>query len=228
MQLTNLQKFLIGVVALVALITLHIILTKNTDVPAQVIGTEATSTSQKIPGTDFVIQGNGDYTITAVPSETIAIPDLNRRVIFGSTIALSDEAKKILIDKIVSLQASLKKDPKNVTNWIQLGVDQKIAGDFEGAVISWKYAGDVSNDSISYGNLGNLYAYYLKDRSTAEAYYKKAISRAPTQAYLYIQLSGVYKDVFSDISKAKSIIDEGLGKIPNDKSLLEAKANLNK
>jgi hypothetical protein len=229
MQLTKTHKILIVVIVILALVSLYMLFTKRASAPAQVNNTNATSTSQKIPGTDLSIQSNGDYTITQVPvgtSKTIAMPDLNRPVIFSSTVSLNDEAKKIITEKITSLQTSLKKDPKNIINWVQLGVDQKIIGDFDGAILSWKYAGDVSSDFIAYGNLGNLYAYYLKDNGMAEMYYKKAISRGPTQAYLYIQLSSVYKEVFGDKIKALAILEEGLVKMPNDPALLEAKKNL--
>ncbi len=229
MQLTKTHKIIIVIVIILILFGLFVFFTKKASAPEQVVDTNASTTSTTIPGMNIQMEDGSGYTITQVPVNTttsVPIPDLNRPVIFGASVSLNEDAKKILTDKIVALQASLKKDPKNITNWIQLGVDQKIAGDFAGAALSWKYAADVSNDFISLGNLGNLYAYYLKDNGLAEMYYKKAISRGPTQAYLYVQLSNIYRDIFKDITKAEAILDEGLKKIPNDPSLLEAKKNL--
>jgi hypothetical protein len=102
-----------------------------------------------------------------------------------------------------------------------------MAGDYEGASISWRYVSSVSPaDFISQGNLGDLYAYHIKDKNLAETYYRKAIQNGPTQVYLYTQLSDVYKNVFKDLVRANAIIDEGLKKVPSDKTLLQYKSNL--
>ena len=228
MQLTKIHKIIIGVVTVLILGGLFMIFTKKSEAPSQNTET-ASSTTTTLPGTNIQVQGNGNYTITQVPVENSTapkIPDLNRPVTFGPTVSLSADVKKIVTDKILALQATLKKDPKSIGSWIDLGTYEKMAGDFSGAILYWKYAADISNDYVSLGNLGNLYAYYLKDNAQAEVYYKKAISRGATQSYLYVQLSDVYKEVFKDLTKAKAILDEGLKKIPNDPALLEAKKNL--
>ena len=135
--------------------------------------------------------------------------------------------KSLITDKIRSLQARLKKDPRDFLAWLDLGIYQKMATDYEGAVISWQYASRLDPTSyIPLGNLGDLYAYFLKDKTKALEYYKKAISNGSTQSYLYVQLALVYKDVFKDMDKALAIIDQGLSKLPNNPSLLETKANL--
>jgi tetratricopeptide (TPR) repeat protein len=203
---------------------------KKTEAPTEDSGIKMSTTTVKvIPGTNIVVEGKGDYTITPIPVKTekpILVPDLNRPVIFLASLNLADDVKKILIDKINVLQVNLKNNSNDINSWIDMGIYQKMAGDYAGAVISWKYVSDISNDFVSLGNLGDLYAYYLKDNGMAEVYYKKAITRAPNQSYLYIQLSSVYKVIFNDLVKAKAVLDEGLKKIPNDKSLLEAKKNL--
>jgi tetratricopeptide (TPR) repeat protein len=230
MQLTKTHKILIGLITVTVLASGIIWFTRSgKDLSAKEYN-NATTTSTNIPGTNLNLENSGGkYTITQIPVEEIkapAIPDLSRPIVFSESANLNDEAKKILKDRIGSLQVSLKSEPRNINNWVLLGTNYKIIGDYAGAVLYWKYAGDVSNDSVSLGNLGNLYAYYLKDNAMAEVYYKKAIARAPSQAYLYVQLSSVYKEVFNDLVKAKDILDEGLKKIPNDPALLEAKKNL--
>ncbi len=228
MELTKVHKIII-VIIFILIIGLFIQkISKKSDIVNTVDNSSASSTTTNIPGTNLSVEGRG-YTITQVPineTKKPTIPDLNRDIKFGLNSGLNDEAKKIITEKILALQSSLKKDPTNIANWIQLGVDQKIAGDYDGAIISWKYASDVSSDSISLGNLGQLYAYYLKDNAMAEVYYKKAISRSPTQAYLYVQLSDVYKLIFKDDAKALQILNDGLKQIPNDSSLLDAKKRI--
>lgn len=229
MQLTKIHKILIGILTAVILIGLYMTFTKKIEAPVEKVSDTASSTTTTIPGTNLTFQNDGKYTVTQVPVETkksIPTPDLNRPVVFGSSVSLSDDVKKIVTDKIVGLQAALKKDPKSVSTWIDLGTYEKMAGDYSASVLYWKYAADISNDFVSLGNLGNLYAYYLKDNGQAEVYYKKALSRGPTQNYLYVQLSEVYRDVFKDITKARAILEEGLKKIPNDSALLEAQKNL--
>jgi tetratricopeptide (TPR) repeat protein len=140
---------------------------------------------------------------------------------------VSTEAIVLATEHIVSLQSRLKKDPSDFPAWLDLGMYQKMAGDYQGTVISWTYAGRLApTDYISQGNLGNLYAYFLKDNAKAEMYYKKAIANNGVQAYLYVQLAEVYRDLFKDSAKALAIVNQGLVKIPNNGSLLEVKATL--
>lgn len=231
MQLTKTHKIIVVVFTALALFGLYLLSIKKAQLPESGTKDNASTTSTNIPGTDLNIEGNGNYTITQVSTENKKVPkmpDLNRPVTFSSAVSLSDDIKQKITNKIISLEANLKTNPKDVSTWNNLGNYQKMAGDYDGAMLSWKYAGDVSNDFVSYANVGNLYAYYLKDSGMAETYYKKAISRGPTTAYLYIQLASVYIDIFKDLTKANAIIDQGLVNIPNDKSLLETKANLNK
>lgn len=171
---------------------------------------------------------DGNFTIEQIPdASNVVTPDLNRKVVFSNTVNLDENTKKIIIDKVLGLQNNLKNDSKDLASWLELGIYQKMAGDYEGAIISWKYVSSVStSDFISLGNLGDLYGYYIKDKKLSEEYYKKAIKNAPTQVYLYTQLSGVYKDVFKDISKASAILDEGLKAVPGDQTLLQYKQNL--
>jgi hypothetical protein len=230
MQLTRTHKILIAVITVLVLVSMYMMFVKKTQAPTKDVDVKtSTTTVTKIPGTNIVVEGSGNYTITPVPVKTekpIPVPDLNRQVTFLASLNLSEDVKKILTDKIITEQSNLKKNSNDINAWINLGIYQKIAGDYAGAVISWKYISEISNDFVSLGNLGNLYAYYLKDNGMSEVYYKKAIERSPTQAYLYIQLSSVYKEVFNDLAKAKAVLDDGLKKMPNDKSLLEAKKNL--
>lgn len=228
MQLTKTHKIIISLVISLLLTFIYIAFDRYNKKSVSNTDSVASTTVKTIPGTGLSVEGNSDYTITQIPVEEkkVVMPDLKRPIVFSPSANLNDDAKKIITDKILSLQTSLKNDPKNIMNWVQLGNIYKITGDYVGAIMYWKYASDVSNDFISLGNLGGLYAYYLHDNGLAEIYYKKAISRSPTSSYLYVQLSAVYKDVFKDGSKASSIIEEGLKAIPNDPSLLEAKKNL--
>lgn len=195
--------------------------------------TSKTATTTNIGGVEISSEGSGNYKVERVPVNEgrnvlpQPIPDLSKSLVFGVNVSLSDEAKKILSTKVSDLQVQLKNDPTYVTGWIDLGVYRKMAGDYTGALTSWTYATKLApDDYISYGNIGDLYAYYIKDNAMAEVSYKKAISNAPDQVYLYVQLATVYRDVFGDMDKAKEIIDQGLKVSPKSKTLLEFKSSI--
>jgi tetratricopeptide (TPR) repeat protein len=144
----------------------------------------------------------------------------------GAVIA--PEARNDAETRIAATQQKLKADKMNWQLWVDLGIYQKQAGDYEGALLSWKYAAYIApGDYVALADIGNLYAYFIKDNAQAESYYKQAIAKGSTQAYLYVQLGEVYRDIFKDAAKAKAIAEEGLSKIPNDPSLLQFKATLN-
>ena len=76
---------------------------------------------------------------------------------------------KIVTAKIQDLSSQLKKDSDNLENWLVLGVYRKMIGDYESAKEVWEYASAIRpQNSVSFNNLGELYAYYLKDNAKAE------------------------------------------------------------
>ncbi len=230
-KLFTTQSISIGILAVIV-IAGGIFLFKKTNSPSPVFTENMGTTTQTFDNTATTkINGNG-YTIEQVPvteSKTPAmpLPDLNRPLTVYAGYPVAPEAKTMSETKVTNLQSELKKDSRNWSNWIDLGIYQKQGGDFEGAILSWKYAHYLSpTDYVSLGNLASLYAYFLKDNAQAEVYYKKAIVNGPNQPYLYIQLSEVYRDIFKDIDRAKAIIEEGLLLIPNDPTLTDFKKNL--
>jgi hypothetical protein len=232
MQLTKTHKIIISAVVVLILLGIYITFDrKSTRETKNNLDTISTSTSTD-SNANTSIQGDGGYTIEQVPTNVTKeipkpIPDLNRVSMSASGAMVSPEAKLMAEEKIKALQINLKENPAYLGAWIDLGIYQKMAGDYDGAVISWKYASKLApTDYISLGNLGNLYAYFLKDNAQAEIYYKQAISRNPTQSYLYAQLFEVYRDVFKDLDKARAIVTQGLSKIPNNPNLLQLQASL--
>lgn len=170
------------------------------------------------------------YTIEKVPEKMQTsvpkpIPSLSREVIFA--IAVDPAVKTTIQTKVTELQKSLLKDPKQFSAWIDMGIYHKVAGDYEGAKIYWDYAGKLApTDFISFGNLGNMYAYQLKDMAKAEQYYNQAIKNGPTQIYLYFQLAEAFRDVSKDIPKAKAVVERGLVANPGNTELLALRDSL--
>lgn len=229
MEMTKTHKIISLVVFVLVLILGAYMLTNKKENVDMVENSNASTTDQII---SELSANNPNYTIEQVPIENdtpkIPVPDLNRPVTFDTKLVFTDEVKSMITSKIIGLQSQIKADSSKLLPWIDLGMYQKMAGDYEGAKISWEYVSKrAPTDFISRGNLGFLFAYHLKNNAMAEMYYKEAISKDPKQTYLYIQLAEVYRDVFGDVSKAKGIIDQGLKVMPGDLALLDFKKNLN-
>ncbi len=235
-MITKNQKIIVAVVIGLAVLTgaYFVFKSRSKENPTPINDSglsEATTTTTS--GGQLTTQGTGTYKIEQVAvtdgKKTVPqpIPNLNRPVVSVGSKSVAPEALVVATEKIGTLQSLLKKDPSNPGAWVNLGIYQKMAGDYEGTVISWIYATKLAPSSyVAFGDLGDLYAYFLKDNALAEMYYKLAISKGPTQAYLYTQLAEVYRDIFKDINKARAIVAEGLSKIPDDANLLRLKASL--
>lgn len=166
---------------------------------AGVAGTPEEATSPEVLGEDMVV--TLDTSPTVVP--TIAIPDLTRTPRFASW-APKDAVTRAQ-DSIKQLQAMLLANPTLFHEWIDLGLTFSSVGDYEGARAAYEYAGALRPaNSVSFGNLGYLYAYHLKDTSKAIQFYKKAIANDPTQEYLQVQLFEVYRDIQKDPAAART------------------------
>jgi hypothetical protein len=235
MQLTNIHKTALSAIVVVILLGGYIYFdkkSKNNNETIPTVSTQIATTSSPTGLSSGTTSQGLTYTLTPVspsPVSTVPkpIPDLNR-ALAQSPLAVVSEADRISAGvKIKELQSALKGDPKGFANWIELGLYQKLGGDYDGAIISWKYASRLRpTDFVSLGNIGNLYAYNLKNNTQAEVYYKQAIAKGPKEGYLYYQLAEIYRDFFYDTAKAKAIIDQGLSQLPGDPVLLQFKASL--
>lgn len=220
---------ILGIVILI-LAGLYIKFKKNPMVESDNLedGASATTTTQVATTTTGKL---ADITVERVPiTETkvkISVPSLDRPIVFATTTKYTQEVKDFYISKINGLKSQIKANPNTLLPWIDLGSYYKAVGDFAGALEAWTYVSKAApTDYISRGNIGNLYAYYLKDNGMAEMYYKDAISKGPKQTYLYIQLAEVYRDVFNNLDKARGILDQGLKIMPGDPAFTEFKNSL--
>ena len=229
MQFTKTHK-IIALVCFVAIIVGGYFFIRKNNKP--VVDNTGASTATSTNGSIHVGTANSGYTIEQVPigegqGVPKPIPDLNRSSKGYGSIIVTDQAIAQALPKITELQTMLKKNPANFDAWIDLGIYQKMAGDYVGTSLSWQYASKLApKDFISLGDLGNLYGYFLHDKTKAESYYLAAIKNGPQIDYLYIQLSEVYRDIFLDKNKALDIVNKGLSALPNDLALTQMKASL--
>lgn len=169
---------------------------------------------------DLDIVGSGDFAINdaEIPQEqnqpdkkaTVAeIPDLDREVKISAV--LPEDSKKILENKIMEVSAVLKKDPSLSDYWLELGRLRSAIGDYEGAKLAWEYLTKIRPENfVPFNNLGELYAYYLKDYKKAEENYAKAVERGPENIPAYRNFYEFYRFVLKNDAKAKAILEQGI------------------
>jgi tetratricopeptide (TPR) repeat protein len=146
------------------------------------------------------------------------IPDLDRVLVYPE--GFSKEAQDIIAEKISKTSQELKNDPNSISNWIELGLNRKMLDDYEGSRQAWEYAKLVSpKNFVVRGNLGDLYAYYLRDNQKAEENYLKALELGPSQIYLYFKTAEFYRDFLLDNQKAKETVQMGLINNPTSQEL---------
>lgn len=140
-------------------------------------------------------------------------PNLNRPV--NITGDLSDAAKKMATEKIVEMSSALKKDPSLFDTWLILGIHRKTIGDYEGAREIWEYAAALRpGNYIPFNNLGDLYAFFLKDNKKAEENFLKALENDPAYIYIYRSAYDFYLYVLKDEAKAKALLQKGIAANP--------------
>lgn len=146
------------------------------------------------------------------------IPDLDREIVFSGDF--SEDARQMMTEEIETLSQNLKNDPTVFSDWLYLGLNRKAIGDYEGVKSAWEYAKLLSpTNFVVRGNLGDLYAYYLKDNQKAEENYLRALEMGSTQIYLYFKTAEFYRDFLKDNQKATEIIQKGLEISPNSPEL---------
>ena len=125
--------------------------------------------------------------------------DLHRPIVFKGVFAENVEAQLIMTKKINDLVAEIETDGGTLTSWIDLGILWKQVDDYDGAVLAWNYASEISPlNHISYTNLGNLYHLYLNDYVKAEENFLIAINNKQDNIPAYIELHSLYANSYTE------------------------------
>ena len=134
------------------------------------------------------------------------------------------------LKQLAELKVRLTQQPDDFNAWMDVAYLKKFYNNYLGARDAWEYANKIApKNSIAFYNLGNLYGHDLKQYEKAEQYYLTAIKNDPKLPYQYITLSEFYA-VFYTAKKdlADDVLKQGLAEVPDDSSLKEALANLEK
>lgn len=139
-------------------------------------GPTATSTPIVIDG----IGASGNYTVERVEDAAPPPPAIRSIVI---TADLPAEARTAIAAHFAEYKTLLGKDPQNFNAWLDLAILYKIGGDYRGAEAIWLYTSKGWPGSpISFNNLADLYANFLKDKVKAEFYAKEAAKLQAAQS----------------------------------------------
>jgi len=172
------------------------------DINDNLIATSANNTSRNIR--DIIIEDD-------IIKISLAVPNLNKPIVFYNN-DLQEDTKILLREKIAKLRNNLKENSDIFLDWLDLGLNYKIVGDYESARDSWEYASAIRpENSVSFANLGDLYHYYLKDFPKAEQNLRKAIENDKQNISFYIRLHELYKYSYKqDTTLVTDILFEGI------------------
>ena len=199
------RTYLIGGTVLIILAVAGLWLYKGPTSAPQGVATSTT--------TNTVITG------TSTPQVSAAQSILLDRAIPATSPNLSTQARAAALSNLTKATENVRENTFSYGDWLQLGALRQMLGDYEGAALVWRYLVaegtlDAGTKATAYGNLGNLYALYLKDYSRAEANYKAAIGLNSQNPDYYRSLHELYRYTLKNASAAENILRDGGRSIP--------------
>ena len=106
---------------------------------------------------------------------------------------LPDIAREKYFKRFTNATNALRADPKAFNAWLELGKVHKNLNAFEKARDAWNRLGEVSpKNSISFGNVGDLYAWFLHNPKKGEENYLIAIKNEPGEINFRRNLAEIY------------------------------------
>jgi tetratricopeptide (TPR) repeat protein len=209
------KKIILVLVVLILAIGAGFYIYKDLNKSNQAAVTEPEQDKNKNSACDIVGNHDCDKAKAEIlePGKEIAIPNLDRPV--ENIANLERDVFQVAEKKLNGIISALKSDPSLFFYWLDLGSYRKMTGDYWGAKEAWEYIGAIRPlNSVSFNNLGDLYAYYLKDNKKAEENFLVAIKNGPDQVYIYRNLYDFYLNVLKDSTKAKAILEKGIATNP--------------
>ena len=185
----------------------------------------STKTLEIAPGIFAEVEGNAVPTITVVPVEdSLPMPNLEGPVV--TPTAMDTQTGQRIVNHIKNLTVLLRADPSSYNTWNDLGIYRKMLNDYKGAEEIWVYLIDaVPTVATAHINLGNLYAYYIRDNKKAEVHFLKAVELAPRWTEGYIRLVDFYVTVLADETKAIKFLENSIVKYSDMKTYLDPTLN---
>lgn len=146
---------------------------------------------------------------------------------------LPDQAREKYFERFTTATNVLRNDPVNFNAWLELGKVHKNMNAFEKARDAWVHLGEISpENSISFGNVGDLYAWFLFEPAKGETAYLTALENEPDEINFRRNLAEIYaKLLYADnvpLQKEKIIplLEEGTKAASSDVEKAEMAALL--
>lgn len=208
----------LGIIGLVVLaVVAGVLIYRDTRVSKIEITGETSDTLKNLG-----IEIKGNEKVEIVPIDNVKLPPaptLVRSTDFPNT--LTTEFKRTTLANLESAIAAIKKNPKDVMNWVDLGIQRKTIGDYEGARDAWEYAKVIEPGNIvPWNNLGDLYHFYLKNYSKSEENWKKTIALKPDFMQGYRGLYELYLYSMKEkTAEVPEMLKQGMAKNPTNTEL---------
>ncbi len=138
------------------------------------------------------------------------MPDLDKEIIIKEN--LSAEVRLRAITDLKDTVARLKEDYDRLEDWLNLGLERSLLGDYEGAGQAWEFATIIRpNDPVAYHNLGELYWLHTPNFPLSEKYFLKAIEIGPKNSLFYYKLYQLYRYSYKEkAGLADDILEQGI------------------
>ncbi|MDX9893217.1 MAG: tetratricopeptide repeat protein [Patescibacteria group bacterium] len=118
-------------------------------------------------------------------------------------------------DRLLGL---LDESPDDFYVLLQLGRVKKDVGDYHGAEAIWIRVGEISpQNSVSFGNLADLYTNFMFDKDKALAAYRTAVANSanePINLPFYRNFYDFYRYSLNDMEGAKQVLLEAIANNP--------------
>lgn len=182
--------------------------------PVEAVATSSQNAAFAITGQNAADErGSTSIIPLASTDASIQMPDYKRPLTFPKSTTLNAEAQAALLKSYAKTQAVVIKDPMQFNEWIFLGNDHLIAGNFTIAQEYWEYASlRWPTNQASFNNLGDLYMNYLKDYPKAEKNWLQGMKNKSNDPGVYANLFSLYSNTSYKPSNtaAEDILKKGI------------------
>ena len=135
---------------------------------------------------------------------------------------LTDWEKEKFTKEFTAAKEALRLNPDEFQTWLILSGAKKAVGDYRGAEEIWLYVNQIRPfNSISFNNLGDLYANFLNEYDKAEEMFKIAVANSKGEEINWIYVRSLF-DLYlktNQPDKAENLLLESLANQPDNYDL---------
>jgi hypothetical protein len=165
------------------------------------------------PAGSVIIPGTNTVIVPPQPHQT-SLPEPSLTLSTGDTSGMDPVFITSVEAQMKVTTGNLVKKNTSFNDWIALGLERKLLNDYINAAVDWEYASALyPQNTVSFGNLGDLYFNFIKDNAKAETNYVTAIKNNPADTQYYTDLQAVYF-AQGNTSQGIDIVKQGVAKNP--------------